>query len=90
VTSFFQMEDHTAANVFQVDINKSGAGTVAVTLKTPKPSIDMGGGGPQILAGSGAPTGSAPNGSLYLRSGGTHAGLSLLYVYDAATTTWVL
>jgi hypothetical protein len=34
-------------------------------------NISVGSSGPQILSGSGAPAGSAPNGSLYLRTDGT-------------------
>jgi hypothetical protein len=46
----------------------------------------------EILNGAGVPTGCGTtygNGSIYSNTSGTHAGPTLLYVCDAATTTWI-
>ena len=51
-------------------------------------SFTIGASGPTITAGAGVPSGSAPNGSLYINTTGTHSGTTLFYIYDAATT-WV-
>jgi len=45
--------------------------------------------GPTFLIGSGPPSGSSVNGALYTNKGGNHAAKTLLYVYDAATTTYI-
>lgn len=44
--------------------------------------------GPTIASGSGAPTGSAPNGSIYIRNDGSAANNTLWYVYDSTTSSW--
>lgn len=90
-TSYFQMEDAAAANVFQVDIGKGGvAGTVAVTLKSPAPSIkfDIGAGGaPTITVSNTTPTGTPTVGSLHINTSGNHGALTLLYIFSAGS--WV-
>ena len=63
--------------------------TASGTVQTPTLQLGTGGTGPSITEGAAPPSGSAVNGSLFINTGGTHAGTSLLYVYDAATTAWV-
>lgn len=46
-------------------------------------------GGPTITSGAGAPSGSQPNGSLYINTSGAHGTTTLLYIYNTATTAWV-
>ncbi len=64
------------------------AGKTAVTSGGATVGIVFGSsGGPQILFGSGAPTVSAPKGSLYLRTDGTTTN-DRAYINTNGTTTW--
>lgn len=72
-----------------VAIGNGTAGDVTGTIQAGTVQLGVVGTGPTITFGAGAPSGAPVNASFYLRTGGTHAGTSLLYVYDAATTTWV-
>jgi len=44
---------------------------------------------PLITSGAGIPAGATTNGYLYINTSGTHAATSLLYIYDATTTSWI-
>jgi hypothetical protein len=66
-----------------------GASAITASGAVQAASLIIGAAGPTITAGAGVPSGSAPNGSLYINTSGTHAGPTLLYIYDAATTAWV-
>jgi len=62
------------------------SGTIQATF------VQLGGSAaPTITSGSGAPSGTPAggNGSLYVRTGGSHAATTLLYIYNSATTAWV-
>lgn len=49
--------------------------------------VEVGVGGVKILAGSGAPSASAPQGSLYLRTDGSSTS-TRVYVNTDGSTTW--
>lgn len=72
-----------------VAIGDGTAGDVTGTIQATVLQLGAIGTGPTITFGSGAPSGSAVNGSLYVNTAGTHAGTTLLYIYDFTTTTWV-
>ncbi|HET6219820.1 MAG TPA: hypothetical protein VFE27_22530 [Acidobacteriaceae bacterium] len=70
-----------ASNGSNPHISVTGSGNPTVTMGTV-----------EILNGAGAPTGCGTtygNGSIYSNTSGAHGTTSLLYVCDAATTTWV-
>ena len=69
------------SNASNPHISVAGTGNPTVTMGTV-----------EILNGAGVPTGCGTtygNGSIYSNTSGTHGTTSLLYVCDAATTTWV-
>ena len=69
------------SNASSPHISLQGSGNPTITMGTV-----------EILNGAGVPTGCGTtygNGSIYSRTDGTHSGKSLLYVCDAATSTWV-
>ena len=79
-------------------LSRAGAGVIAIgdgtagdTTGTVQASVlQLGGiGAPTITTGAGVPSGTPENGSLYVRTGGNHAAQTLLYIYDALTTTWI-
>jgi hypothetical protein len=59
------------------------------TVEVPALQLGAVGTGPAITFGAGVPSGSAVNGSLYVNTSGSHTAVTLLYIYDLATTAWV-
>jgi hypothetical protein len=72
-----------------ISVGNGTPGDISGTIQASVVQLGAVGAGPTWRFGAGAPSGSAVNGSLYTNTAGTHAGPSLLYVYDATTTTWV-
>jgi hypothetical protein len=69
------------SNTSNPTISVQGSGNPTITMGTV-----------QILNGAGVPTGCGTtygNGSLYMNNSGGHSTSNLIYVCDAATTTWV-
>lgn len=74
---------------FQSPVGMAGASTVAVTAGgSTTPGLTLGTGTLGIYFGSGLPTISAAQGSLYLRTDGSSAS-TRLYVNSNGTTGWV-
>lgn len=64
------------------------SGVALVAAGNPTPAISIGSTtGPNIYTGSGAPTITAPQGSLYLRSDGS-SGSTRAYINTTGSTTW--
>jgi hypothetical protein len=72
-----------------VAVGNGTPGDISGTIQAAAVQLAAVGVGPTWTSGAGVPSGAAVNGSLYSNTAGTHAGVSLLYVYDAATTSWV-
>jgi hypothetical protein len=72
-----------------IAIGNGTPGDISGTIQAALIQFGVLGTGPTITFGAGAPSGSAPNGSLYINTSGAHSGPTLLYIYDTATTAWV-